>query len=504
MDTIKAKELLINEVNLGKFAAEQEGDELSKYFVETEQWRTVWNGECDIILAPKGCGKSAMFSMLHQKENELIERNILLATESPTGADPLFFTLLKGDESTEASFIESWLLYFLVISTDTLYSFYDGEKKSGAETKDLDFVNSKLKDIGVDVKKDSKKGIMATLKSFIKSMRVSAAVSYNSEFNQPAALIKMGFDDLTTQEINQGKVSIDLLFEKIQNILEAEDLEIWITLDRLDVAFSEYPQNEQKALRALIKTYGRLKSNSPRIRIKSFLRSDIWNSITKTENKFVELSHIEEIRIDWDSDRLLNLIVRRLAQSEVLLNRAGISAEKAISDKENQEHFFYSIFPEQVRNGNNQSKTFEWVMKRIRDGNDIFAPRETIQLFEEARKSQLQFISSGASELTDNRPFQKKALKYGFEAVSKMRLEKTIFAEFPDVRSYIDSMRDGSAQLKTNELSSLWETSNSETIEIIDRLIEIGLIEKPTSRSSRNYIVPFLYRPALGLSQKSR
>jgi hypothetical protein len=65
------------------------GDPGDTYFVETEQWRKVWQDEVDIVFAPKGGGKSAIYSMLVSREGELFDRGIVLvAGENPTGANP--------------------------------------------------------------------------------------------------------------------------------------------------------------------------------------------------------------------------------------------------------------------------------------------------------------------------------------------------------------------------------------------------------------------------------
>lgn len=55
---------VVRETSLGERVAEEEAAALASYFVETEQWRQVWNGQKDVILAPKGGSKSAIYSML--------------------------------------------------------------------------------------------------------------------------------------------------------------------------------------------------------------------------------------------------------------------------------------------------------------------------------------------------------------------------------------------------------------------------------------------------------
>jgi hypothetical protein len=50
------KRTLLSNSTFGNRVAEFEGEALSSYFVETEQWRKVLAGEVDIIYGPKGSG----------------------------------------------------------------------------------------------------------------------------------------------------------------------------------------------------------------------------------------------------------------------------------------------------------------------------------------------------------------------------------------------------------------------------------------------------------------
>ena len=109
------KRLVIEDVSFGGRTAEEESDHLARYFVETEQWRKVWQDEVDIVFAPKGGGKSAIYSMLVSREGELFDRGVVLVPgENPTGATA--FEPIQDDPPTsETEFIRIWRLYFLVL-----------------------------------------------------------------------------------------------------------------------------------------------------------------------------------------------------------------------------------------------------------------------------------------------------------------------------------------------------------------------------------------------------
>lgn len=73
--------------------AEEEVDALSEYFVETENWNSVFSGKTDIVYGPKGSGKSALYYLLVFRTDELFDRRIVLIPgENPRGA-PAFQNL---------------------------------------------------------------------------------------------------------------------------------------------------------------------------------------------------------------------------------------------------------------------------------------------------------------------------------------------------------------------------------------------------------------------------
>lgn len=84
---LAAKRQIVQSVSFGGRTAEDEAEQLARYFVETEAWRTVWDDEVDIVFAPKGGGKSAIYSMLVSRDGELFDRGIIVVpAENPRGA----------------------------------------------------------------------------------------------------------------------------------------------------------------------------------------------------------------------------------------------------------------------------------------------------------------------------------------------------------------------------------------------------------------------------------
>jgi hypothetical protein len=58
------RRLALTRAKFGSRVAEDETEWLRSYFVETEEWRKVFNGDADIVYGAKGAGKSALYSLL--------------------------------------------------------------------------------------------------------------------------------------------------------------------------------------------------------------------------------------------------------------------------------------------------------------------------------------------------------------------------------------------------------------------------------------------------------
>src|SRR5438128_1812460 len=89
---------ILRSLNFGERVAEEEGA-LENYFVETNQWAKIAQGQVDIIYGPKGSGKSALYYLLLKKQAELKRRGIeLIAGENPRGETA--FRALVADPPT--------------------------------------------------------------------------------------------------------------------------------------------------------------------------------------------------------------------------------------------------------------------------------------------------------------------------------------------------------------------------------------------------------------------
>lgn len=292
---------------------------------------------------------------------------------------------------------------------------------------------------------------------------------------------------------------MDSLIEQADQALREQGAIVWILLDRLDVAFLENVDLERNALRALFRVYRDMMSHA-NIRPKIFLRTDIWNRITR--EGFREASHITRtLTIEWDRTSLLNLVVRRCVGNVAMQSYFSISSANALKSIEEQEKFFYRIFPEQVEVGPNKSNTLEWILGRTKDGTGRNAPRELVHFLAALRDAQVHNFEIGEAMPEGEQLFSRTVFKQALEPVSKVRLEQTIYAEYPWHRDSIEALRGEKTRQSPESLSELWAISLDQARTKAQELVDIGFFSLQGTRENPEYWVPFLYRDALSMVQ---
>jgi len=85
--------------------------------------------------------------------------------------------------------------------------------------------------------------------------------------------------------------------------------------------------------------------------------------------------------------------------------------------------------------------------------------------------------------------------------VSKQRIEQTIYAEYAELRDYIENLRGDKAVHTILTLSSKWNLENEETLIVAQKLEKIGFFELRGDLSGPRYRIPFIYRPYLEIIQ---
>jgi hypothetical protein len=491
------KQQIIKSISFGDRVAENEATTLKNYFVDTDQWRQVFSGDKDVVYGPKGSGKSAIYLLLQESSDQLFDQSIVFVpAENPRGATA--FSQVAADPPTsEIEFTRLWKLYLLTLVGQ---AFEDHD----ITNENARIVQKELTAAGLLSKTASLRDRLAAAKQYVKSwMQVEAiqgTVELDPVTQMPSGLTgRIVFGTPTAEQTKHGVFSVDRLFDIANAALEREDFHVWLGIDRLDVAFAENEQLEGNALRALFRTYLDLQ-NCDRVVLKIFLRSDIWTRIT--EAGFREASHITRgLTISWSADLLLNLILRRMLQSELLLKAYNIDQEQVLSDIGAQREVFYRVFPKQVDVGEKKPSTFDWMLSRTRDGTNYTAPRELIHLLNSITELQLRKMEIGAEDPSEDILFSRQVIKEALAPVSKVRLEQTLYSEYPSLKNYMEQLEHAKATQTVASLQVIWKTDVEETLALAEKLVDVGFFERRGSREEPQFWVPFLYRDSLSLVQ---
>lgn len=483
---------------MGQRVAEEEVNELSSYFVETEQWKRVWRGDVDVVYGPKGSGKSAIYSTLVSREGQLFDRGILIkAAESPRGA-PVFSSLVEEPPLSEAEFTSLWKIYFLALIAD---AFEEYEVRGDDAKRVIRFLtDARLRPGGKVSLGSHVRNALDYVRRIFQPSEVEPTIKIDPATGGLSGLsTRIKFSEPSSAERAKGAIHVDDLYAAADRALAEIDADIWLLLDRLDVAFAGSPDFEKNALRALFKAYLDL-NDLQHVKLKIFLRTDIWNAIT--ESGFREASHItRELVLTWERPALLQLVAQRLVRNPGLVSFYQVEPDAVRSDTREQRELFGRVYPAQVEGGPNKPQTFDWCLSRTRDGTKETAPRELIHLLSVARDLQVRSLEIGEPEAEGENLFQRAALKDALPTVSNVRLTKTIYAEYPNLRPFLEMLEGQKTNHSVDSLAAIWNMTNQETRDIALRLVDIGFFEKRGTFTEPEFWVPFLYRPGLKLVQ---
>lgn len=492
-----SKRLVLERLSIGSRVAEDEVDQLASYFVETDQWRRVFAGEVDIVFGAKGAGKSAIYSSLVTRTDQLFDRGILLVSgENPRGT-LAFKDLVADPPTTEAEFIGLWKLYILALLADVAgeYNLITPaaiELRKAMQAAGL--VSDRTRGLSALVRsaRDYARAVLRW-ESVEGGVKVDPVTGTATGFTG-----KITFREPSTAEREDGYVSADQLLRVANDAFATEELQVWVLFDRLDVAFADTRALEANALRALFKVYLDALTLDY-LRLKIFLRTDIWHAIT--EGGFREASHItRSLDIDWNPGSLLNLLVRRFLQNADLVALYGVDPEAVMADSAEQRAFFDRLVPDKVDSGRNP-QTYEWMLGRVKDGTGKVAPRELIHLTARTRDVQVAMLERGDPEPQDENLFVRQAFREALPEVSRIRLEQTLYAEYPDLKPRLLALEEAKTNQNSETLSAIWQTTREEALAIANQLVDIGFFERRGSRAAPDFWVPFLYRPALSMVQ---
>ncbi|MEZ0447319.1 P-loop ATPase, Sll1717 family [Cellulomonas sp. ICMP 17802] len=474
---------VLGKISLGSPVAEHD-TALANYFIETDTFRRLITNGGDTVAGDKGTGKSALYRILAERYESYPELGsvTVLAAFNPAGT-PIFQRLTDAALLDEAEYIRVWKTYFFILGGNWLLEEY-GNTRPGS-LAELDRV---LVEAGLRVAAPEAKNVFSRLlEKFLNPKDLESTLTFTPD-GIPISTTKVSFAEPRAADIaQQAFLRHDDALGLLDRCLIETDFEIWMVLDRLDEAFQARPDVEYPALRALFRCYLDMQSLA-RIDIKLFVRNDLFRRIIA--NGFVNLTHINarKIPLTWDDDDLHALLVRRLRESKEFLVLAGL---EDATDSE----VFSAVFPIKVDQGEKRPTTWNWMLTRIRDGNDVKSPRNLVDLVAKAIDAQKRREVRNPRTHQPGEPLiTGEALKLALVELSRERVEDTLIAEAGDSAELIRSFEGGKSE--HNE-TSLRDLLGDNAVEETKRLADLGFLERVGS----TYKVPPLYRGGLSITQ---
>jgi hypothetical protein len=436
-------------------------------------------------------------SIVLDHTDELFDRRVLLVSaENPRGA-PAFRDLVAEPPTSEREFISIWKLYFVSLIGRTIQEMGISNADAAALTEVLaanHLLPSNQTTLGA---------ILATVRRYVAKMlnpkSAETAIGFDNSGMPNAWTGKIVFDEPDMEKQASGFLSVDDLLQKADRALNGSKFDAWIMIDRLDVAFDESTELEKNALRALFRTYRDIRSYD-HIKLKIFLRTDIWTRIT--EEGFREATHMSrDIHLSWNKPSLQNLIVRRLLNNPEIVQLYQVDKEAVLASAAAQDAFFNRVFPNQVEVGEKQSVTIDWMLKRTSDGTNRTQPREIILFLNRLCEVQNQRLERGEQEPGAEWLFERSAFKEALPALSEYRVSRVLFAEYPHLRARIEALREQKTEQNVESLARLWKMTEDEALAVARELRDVGFFEERSSRGELTFWVPFVYRSFLAMSQ---
>lgn len=435
-----------------------------------------------LILGGKGSGKSALLRVVASAQDdykELQDTFLHVATEH-TG-EPSFkraFETLKKGIYSEKELVNAWKTYLLNLALDALENTPDTSERRAA----IDFSEK----IGIRYRTES--AYKKVLWSLLRILHIKS-------FTLGADSVQAEFPDAPPEIWTKNDEIFDFP-EALRLCVKAFDVlgsRCWILVDRLDAAFQDDQELEQAALKGLLTAYKDFMGHVS-LRFKLFFRTDLFDQVTSGTG-FRELTHVMDRSsppITWDSDKLLVMILERFLFNELVQDKYGMT-KNDLRDEELRQALFFSIFPQQIDVGLKKPDSWNWILNRIRDGNNIRTPRDLHSLVLNAAKKQQEMLNIGGDDYSSEL-ISSPAVKAGLTVMSKDKVRTTLIAENPKLENVIRAFTKGKAEHNEESLTSLLGENWEKAINDLER---IGLVEKV----GEGWKIPLLYRDGLDITQ---
>lgn len=391
-DILKKLQIEFNKVTGGsKFETEED----LKYFYFKEDLSKIVNEQIFLILGAKGSGKSSLFEIFTKNYSEI----------------------LKKLNSNKNKYIEG---FSKKIMSDLTSEHFD-----------------KIKLIA--------KNDMQIYERFWKYLTVYQLEEYLKESERTFINYSDIYDHLTNLDFS---ISIDSKLKELNRNFYDDDQHYTIVYDELDVAFNK---NKDEIISSLISFWRNNIYKYANLRSKIFLRKDLFESLTKLDNK----THLEINSYDlvWKKKEILSLILKIIVSTlsgeelklleltDVISKQLGNRVE-LVDDENIIIESIYKIFGKKLNEARKNIPTMDnWIIQELSDGRNDITPR-TIYKFMSAAISDQLLIENSNKEIDNSILFNgfKEYEKNVLKACSDSRILE-YREEYKTYSGYIDNIK---------------------------------------------------------------
>ena len=192
----------------------------------------------------------------------------------------------------------------------------------------------------------------------------------------------------------------------------------------------------------------------------------------------------------------MGLIVKRFFANKALCDYLKLGNMK-FDDTASWALGFHLIFPQTVsETPRKRTPTLKWICDHVMDGQDVVTPRDVIELLNKARQFEEDECNKDPIGMTEF-IISEKAIRYGYQELSKLKKETLLKAEFPHLWPIMERFELGKCDYNHEALIKLIGPENKRHVE---DLISIGFLSKKLRGSAVIYSVPHVYRECLEIT----
>lgn len=317
-------------------------------------------------------------------------------------------------------------------------------------------------------------------------------------------------------------VALDRLDER----LEAEDRWIFVGYDELDTLGGRDWQTMQAGVHGLVSFWAEHNRRWRRIRPKLFLRSDLFRRAAASQGADVSKLAGNRVELNWSDRSLYSVLLKRLVAVGTELEQYVDSApgpkvtwrpdsdmgwipelSRSLDAKPIVDRMIGPYMGSTAKKG----LAFNWLLDHVRDGIGVATPRALVSLVEKAAEHELR-----ERRALGNRLLHPSSLRRALDDVSRDHVSYAAheWPWLPGLRQRLNGVevtrarREIEKQLSVAWIESWGEDDNNhrppanDARELIDYLLEVGILRERRVRSENRLDVPDLYLAGLGLKRR--